>query len=185
MRIPSELSQATELHVLDVSGNRFVALCSLLPWWQSALSAVSKMFAQWEKTALISSHMVSQLCTWWPTVIFWLYFLCCILSFSFFPSLLQESLLLSSRKRPTPRLQMVFLNHFVQASSSDHLFFFLSFQAAKPADLPDNTTSQGLVAVGEPVTASPYFSDWCGSRDGRESAHLCAAASTAQRWQQW
>lgn len=61
---------------------------------------------------------------------------------------------------------------------------FLSFQAAKPADLPDLATSQGLVAVGEPVTASPDFSDGCGSRDGREGAHLCAAASTAQRWQQ-
>lgn len=42
MRIPSELSQATELHVLDVSGNRFVTLRSPLCWWQRALSAVSK-----------------------------------------------------------------------------------------------------------------------------------------------
>lgn len=28
VKIPSELSQATELHVLDVSGNRFVVLAS-------------------------------------------------------------------------------------------------------------------------------------------------------------
>lgn len=69
-------------------------------------------------------------------------------------------------------------------SSIHHLFFLLSFQAAKPADLPDHTTSQGLVAVGESVTASPYFSDRCGSRDGREGAHLCAAAPTVQQWQQ-
>lgn len=179
MRIPSELSQATELHVLDVSGNRFVALCSLLPWWQRALSAVSKMFAQWEKTALISSHMVSQLCTWWPTVIFWLYFLCCI-SFSAAGKSAAVVTQTSNSTSTDGLSQPLCPSKFKRSP-----FFSLSFQAAKPADLPDNTTSQGLVAVGEPVTASPYFSDWCGSRDGRESAHLCAAASTAQRWQQW
>lgn len=38
-------------------------------------------------------------------------------------SLLQESLLLSSRKRLTSRLRMIFLNHFVQTSSVYRLFF--------------------------------------------------------------
>lgn len=58
--------------------------------------------------------------------------------------------------------------------------FWFSFQAAEPAHLPDHATSQGLVAVGKPVAASPHLSDRRGSRDGREGADLCAAASTAR-----
>lgn len=134
--------------------------------WSTIISSAGKR-------ASISSCMLTQFCTWLLTVTFWLYCLCCI-----FPAPLK-----STAPTPRPHLQMTFLNLFIQTNSIDHLFF-PSFQAAKPADLPDHTTSQGLVAVGEPVAASPDFSDWCGSRDGREGAHLCAAASTAQRWQQ-
>lgn len=54
MRIPSELSQATELHVLDVSGNRFVTLSSLPPPVAQSYTS-SEQNVESEKAAFISS----------------------------------------------------------------------------------------------------------------------------------
>lgn len=142
MRIPSELSQATELHVLDVSGNRFVALRSFLPWWQRALSAVSKMFEGRRQHWWLPSFS-HNCCLSCFGCIFFAVFL------GIFSASGKSTAVVTHTSDST--LRMIFLNHFVQTSSVYRLFFLFLFRLP---NLPISLTTLRLKALWLSVNQS-------------------------------